>query len=317
MIDDLKFVQGAVARKDFVPELTHFLIKDNHIRGFNGRLALCSPIAIELEASPNAAQFVSAITACKDTVELHLTATGRLVVRSGKYKAFVDCLKQEYPHIEPEGDPVDLEGVDMLSALRELYPFISEDASRPWSQGILFSGKSAFATNNIVVVERWLDRAFPVSVNVPRYAVREILRFKQNPVKMQMGKNSTTFFFDGGRWMRCQLIEGKWPDLDRVLNAPGNLVPIPEELPIGLEALAPSVDPLGRIYFLDGAMSTVNGEDTGAVYQIPGLPVGAIFNVEHLRSVLAIATSIALDQYPAPCPFQGDNMRGAIVGVRI
>ena len=43
MIDAVKFVQGAVAKKDYVAELTHFLIQDNRITGYNGIMGLSSP----------------------------------------------------------------------------------------------------------------------------------------------------------------------------------------------------------------------------------------------------------------------------------
>ena len=42
MLAELKFVQGAVAKKDFIPSLTHFEIKDGMIKGLNGSLALCA-----------------------------------------------------------------------------------------------------------------------------------------------------------------------------------------------------------------------------------------------------------------------------------
>src|SRR5690606_31461165 len=107
MLDALKFVQGAVARRDFVPALTHFQIRDGYIRGFNGKIALCAPIDLDLDATPKAAPFIKAIEACRDTVELSLTPNGRLAIRSGSFKAYIDCLEgEEFPNVEPEGDEV-------------------------------------------------------------------------------------------------------------------------------------------------------------------------------------------------------------------
>ncbi len=42
MLDTLKFIQGAVARKDHVPALVHFRIAGGRIRGFNGTLSLAA-----------------------------------------------------------------------------------------------------------------------------------------------------------------------------------------------------------------------------------------------------------------------------------
>lgn len=69
----LKFVQGAVAKKDFAPSLTHFRIKNREVRGFNGTLGISSPINIDLDICPKAAQFIKAIGACQHTISLHVS----------------------------------------------------------------------------------------------------------------------------------------------------------------------------------------------------------------------------------------------------
>ena len=45
MLKALKFVQGAVSKKDLVPALTHFRIENGTVRSYNGMLALCTPIS--------------------------------------------------------------------------------------------------------------------------------------------------------------------------------------------------------------------------------------------------------------------------------
>ena len=40
VLSALKFVQGSVAKKDFVPALKHVVIENATVRGFNGVLAL-------------------------------------------------------------------------------------------------------------------------------------------------------------------------------------------------------------------------------------------------------------------------------------
>lgn len=48
MLKDLKFVQGAVAKKDLLPAMTHFRIENGHVRSFNGQMAISSPVAFDL-----------------------------------------------------------------------------------------------------------------------------------------------------------------------------------------------------------------------------------------------------------------------------
>ena len=97
MLSSLKFVQGAVAKKDFVPALNHFRIEGGRVKGYNGMIALCGPIDLDLSITPKALEFTKAIQACTDTISLHITPAGRLSIKSGRFKAFVDCLDEAFP----------------------------------------------------------------------------------------------------------------------------------------------------------------------------------------------------------------------------
>lgn len=317
MLDELRFVQGAVARKDLgVPGLSHFCIKDKRVIGYNGAIALSSPIDVTLSCAPKAAPFLAAIRTCKDTIELHITPNGRLSVRSGRFNAFVDCLEdQDYPRIAPEGETVKLGG-GILEALASLAPFIAVDASRPWARGILFRGASAYATNNIIVAERWLGYQFPLEINIPEEAVSELLRIGDEPTHLQVSENSITFHFEGGRWLRSQLLTTAWPDVSPILNRPSNPSPLPAEFFSALEDISPFTDDQERVFFLPDAVSTVPEGDTGAKVLVTGIPGGGCYNIKQVRHLEGIVKEIDLTLYPDPCLFFGDKLRGAIVGMR-
>lgn len=317
MLNALKFVQGAVAKKDFVPELTHFKIENGRILGFNGSIALSCPINLDLNICPKATSFVKAIQTCKETIQIHLTPSGKLSVKSGAFKALVECVPSFVPEVGPEGPEAPLNS-GILPVLKTLAPFIAEDASRPWARGILFRGGSAFATNNICLVEHWLGEPFPVEINIPRAAVMELLRINEEPVRIQVTEQSATFHFTGDRWLRTQTYTTVWPDLAKVLGNPSVQKPAPENLWTAVEDLKPFVDDLGRIFFNStGIISTSPSEDEGAKVEVSGLQDQGCFHFEQLLLVGGIASTIDLSLWPAPCLFQGDKLRGAIVGMRM
>lgn len=316
MLEALKFVKGAVARKDLVPVLTHFSISGGLIKGFNGRLALCSPIELELEALPRAAPFIKAVETCRETVQMHMTPAGRLAIKSGGFKAFIDCVEDgSFPEIEPDGFEI-IPEPGFLEAVKTLAPFIADDASRPWARGILFRGPSAFATNNICLLEYWLGYNFPVEINVPQDAVREIIRIGEDPEKIQVTDTSATFHFSGSRWLRTQLFDLGWPDLAKVLERESSQQPVPENLFDALEELAPFVEKDGRVYLSPGALSTSTEEGSGALSEVEGIISDGCFNGKQLALLNGVADSIDLSSYPAPCIFYGDRIRGAIIGMR-
>ena len=315
MLNSLQFVQGAVAKKDFIPELTHFRIQGGRIRGYNGMLGLSCPIDLNLDISPKAVPFIKAIQTCKDTIQLHVTPTGRLSIKSGKFKALVECTSEASIEIEPSGTVIDLSN-GFLKVLKTLFPLIAEDASRPWARGILFRGSSAFATNNIILAEAWLGYDFPVEINIPKAAIAELLRIGEEPEKMQVSEANVTFHFTGDRWLRTQTYVTEWPDLTTILNRESKQVKIQNELWTAVEDLTPFVDELGRIFLSNDAISTGENDSANATVDFINSGLIGCFHFEQLRLLSKVAETADFTSYPAPCLFQGNNLRGAIVGMR-
>lgn len=318
MLDSLRFVKGAVAKKDFIAALTHFQIKGGFVKGHNGGLTLCAPIDLNIDVTPKATTFIKAIETCPAAIALSVTATGRLAIKSGKFKAFVECVEEGFPMTEPEGRVIPLPQGGIVDAFKTLAPFIADDASRPWARGILLRGQSAYATNNVVLAEHWLGYEFPVPVNIPKSAVMEVCRIKEEPTHLQVCENSVTFFFEGGRWLKTQLYSLEWPDLNKVLNreAPQLTTP-PETLWQALENVAPFTDKLRRVFFKDGVISTAVDEAAGASEEVEGLyDAKGIYNVDYLIELSAVVKMIDFSLYPGPILFFGDGIRGAIIGMR-
>lgn len=316
-VKQLKFVQGSVSRKELVPSLTHFKIENGEVRGFNGSLAINCPIPFDIDCSPRAEQLIKAIQNCEDTIQMTMTPSGRLSIKSGGFKAFVDCVEGETAHVMPEGDHIDVDGEALLAALKVLAPFIGDDASRPWCNGVLLDGQSAFATNNIVVIEYWIGATFPHRVNVPRNAIKEMLRVGEAPIGMQYTDNSLTFHYTEGRWIRSQLLNTDWPNIRELLDKKMDTEPVHPELFVGLRTIKPFADKLGRVIFTANGIKTHYDEGEGAAYEIEGFGQDAVFALEKLQLLEGVVQSICWAGYPGPCLFYGDRVRGAIIGMRL
>jgi DNA polymerase III sliding clamp (beta) subunit (PCNA family) len=316
MLTSLKFCAGSVARKDFVPELKHFHIVGGRVRGFNGTMALSSPISFDIDCKPNGEQLIKAVSRCEDTIQLSLTKAGRLSVKSGVFKAFVDCIESDNQHVQPEGDIVEFDGEVLLKAITTVSPFIGSDASRPWANGILIKGQGVFATNNVMLVECWIPTVFPRVVNLPRSAIREMLRIGEPPLYAQVADQSITFHYEGERWLRTQLYSANWPDLSKVLSRESLQQPIDSILFDGLDVIKGFTDKLGTVYFHENCIRTHKDELEGASFDIEGFTVTGKYNIDMLYLLKAAATTIDWTGYPGPCMFQGEGLRGAIIGMR-
>lgn len=315
MLDALKFVQGAVAKKNFAPELTHFRIENGTIKGFNGSLSLCSPIDLDLNVTPKAAPFTKAIAACRATTSMNITPAGRLSIKSGKFKAFVECIQEDYPNILPEGNLIEING-EFVATLRKLAPYMAEDASRPWARGICLRGQCAYVTNNIIIIQAWLKTPFPIEVNIPAPAIKEIVRIGTDPISIQVAENSVTFHYEDGRWLRTNVSDLAWPDVNKIFDAPHSPTEIPKNFFQALEDLKAFTDDVDRVYFTPEKITTSLEEGVGASYALKGLP-NASFNLSQLMLLDGIMETIDFTMYPKPCIFYKGNLRGAIVGMRM
>ena len=313
MLAELKFVQGAVAKRDFLPSLTHFKINNGFVRSFNGMVALCSPINCDIDCVPEAIPLIKAIQNCKEAITLYMTDAGRLAVKSGSFRVFINCIHEETPHPEPEGEFIDLDCKALLDAITTLDPLVGNDASRPWSNGILFRGKSAFATNNVILCEYWLGSEFPVEMNIPQAAIDEILRVGKVPSKIQYTKTCLVIHYEDKSWIRTQLLDNNWPDFGKILNTKSEPITFDERIFEGLETIKPFADKLNRVYFKEDCLAT--HEDT-ASFSLPGLNFSGIYSLPMLQLLKGIAKTIDHTPYPSPALFFGDRLRGAIVGLR-
>ena len=317
MLDALRFVQGAVAKKDLSPALTHFRLAGGRALGYNGLIALSSPIDIEVEAAPDAKTLVRAIERCKgDTTVVHLTDGGALSLKSGRFQAYVEC----YPDptalagIEPEGEIVEAPPA-ILQPFEKLLPLVGDDLSKPWAAGILLYGRSAFATNNVVLAEYWLGYPIPKPINIPGEAVREILRIGIQPTSMQVAENSVTFHYPGERWLRARLYSVEWPNVVPLLEAPGTPKPLPDGFFEALATLKPFLPENSAVYFRAGRLQTRYTNGAGASVEIEGLPDKGAFNGKLLLTLDGLAHSADFTPHPKPCPFRGDNIRGVLIGM--
>ena len=316
MLKTLKFVRGAVATKDYVPVLTHFCIRQGRILGYNGRIALNSPIALDLEANPRAEQFVRAIATCEQEVALSVTPAGRLAIASGGFKAFIDCTTEPYPDVRPSGQHVYPTG-HFVAALRRLLPFVAEDASRPWAMGILLHEYSAYATNNILIAEGWLGFKFPVTINLPKTTAEELLRIGEEPIGMQVDAASITFYYEGDRWLHSVLYTTAWPDVTKILarfDTTRRWEKVPVELFKSLKDLRPFVDDAGRIHVSPAGSATSTDTGSGASVMLPLWDKSMCFNVDQLMLLDGVAQWLNPDEHPYL--WIGEGIRGAIAAMR-
>lgn len=324
LIDPLKFVIGAVAKKDLDENLCHLEIKDGRVMAYGGRIAMSSPVhEVKFNVRPHARSLVKAVQACSDLemLHLHMTEGGRLAIKSGTFRAYVNCLSQEKEIVmlSPQGEYFDVTD-EFIKSILILEPFMSIDASRPWAQGMRIGRHTTSVTNNIILAQRWHGADFPMDCIIPADAVHELIRIDEEIVGVQFNEHTLTFYFKNKRWLCTHLIaqDGGWGNADAIFDkntVTDGLQPLGSEFYEAIDKLKGLLGERGLIYLKGDYIATSPNDEEGAAVETP-IPNGPIFHAAQIRSLRQIATLVNLSTYPRPCYFIGPKLRGIIVGVR-
>lgn len=320
MLDILNLVRGAVSDKQVLPVLTHFHIYNGRVQGVNGRIAIdsvCAPLK-GIEVTVPADRFLNAMTACSGTpTKTAITEGGKLSLSKGKFRALIALLPNDsFPKTAvSKGEVVSLP--DMLSVFNRLRAFISNDASRPWSQGLLFRGQYCYATNNVIIARVPLKQKMTKDIILPNYAIDELQRIGREPNKITMTPEAIQFHFDTW-WLKANSLNAVWPAVeDFFVSFPKKLSPVPPGLldaVTTLKGMVPDPD-FPIIEMTADRISTTEGDHFA---QIEGMKLHeGRYNASMLQSVLSVATHIDFTQYPGRVPFTGDNgLVGFMVGLK-
>lgn len=278
----------------------------------NGIVALSSPTTLTLNARPLGAPFLAAIKAAgKQAPAFSLTDTGRVSIRAGKLRAYVECA-QDLPEVLPQGKNVVLPE-NFMDALRKLLPLVGADPNRPWAQGVLLRGQSAYATNNIILAEHWLDQPLP-ELLLPKNAVQELLRIDEVPHKALVNDAHATFFFSGDRWLLTRLYTATWPDVAQMLASvpTWNTHPVAEDFYASITTLSTLATDRSFVRFTADAMVVDDEERVVCEMAHSGADVEYIYPLTYLKMLEGIAD--AFDFGPTPALWTGHQMRGVLLG---
>jgi len=330
MKDILNLVKGAVSTRDLVPVLTHFLIYgDGRIQGGNGRVSIDAECAAleGLNFAVPAERFIKAVDACNSDPVLSLRGD-KLSVATRGFKALLPVLPAEsYPYrplikdqpcLYSKGNP------PFLGVLRKLRPFISTDASRPWSNSVLFSGGYAYATNNVVLARCPCHYSMPSEqapdMQISTAGVDEILRIGQEVDSFSQYSNALHFNYVGF-WLEVQAVETLWPSKlgeicrqldDREWTQAGR------GLADAVRKLAPFFpDKKVPVVLLEGGTASTLAGDSSAEVEL-GVELGerSMFSLKPLLAVLEVASVVDFGLSQNTAAWAGDGIDGLISKMR-
>ena len=316
LLEALKFISVA-QHTDGTPMQSHCRISDGTVVGFDGGLTVGHYIEETLNVCPHTATLISALSKCKETISITELDSGKLSIKSGKFRALVPCVDfRDIPAIQPDS-PVAAITDTLKVALAACVPLTQDNGTEPFTCAVLLQAGTAVATNRHVVIEAWHGLDLPPGILIPKASVSAICKTDKHLKAFGFSSNSATFFFEDDSFIKTQLYINNFPQYQKLLDIESNAFPLPAGFYEAVETIAPFIEKeKTTVYFIDGKISSHYNTELGASFEVEGLKNGLAFNVNYLKLIRQHTHMVQFDANDRGMAlFFGDNVRGAIMKV--
>ena len=291
----------------------HLVFDQDQVRVFNGIVSLQAPFSAGAERfAVNEERLARALAACageglivSQTAEFLVFKRNKLTIRVRKLDA--DPVFNESIPMPKKAQRVPAK--ELLPALSLVAPFVSEDASRPWSVAALVKDGYVWATNNLALVRT--PFAASSSFRIPLPALQVLLALESfdwiahEEQRVVVGAGDMLIAFPES--------SGEWPDVSKFFaTKPKRLDKLDAELLVAAKTIEKFADRFVTLSpeMMQGKTTTMESE-----YEVAVKKGAGTYSARLLSLVLSVATHGDFSTYPKPVFFAGDGIEGVAVGV--
>lgn len=314
MLSQMKQLLSILPKRESKSVFAHFHKYDDRLQASNGILTIDThfPYFDGLEFTVPALQFYKAMKVANADIQI----TDKMLIKKDKFQAWLPLLPNSiYPKSNPSEYPLQFSN-NLLQTLQVLSPFIGDNPNIKWEHSILFTSEFAYATNNVVFVRTPASAEYDTAI--PEPAIKQLLKLNIEPVRVTRDEHSITFDL-GDTWIKSKLITQQWPTALDLIKPTDNLTEVPTTLLKDIKQLLPFVQdikyPVLRLD-TDGIHANIKQQDLDASIGEDSYSF-SLFHATTLTLIAEFGKQINLSAYPKPCYFQGKNIDGMVVGIRV
>lgn len=296
-------------------QFKHIVFENGNVRAFNGLVHLQAPSDLDDQETfaVNFDRLATALRAVEGEDCEVRTNANHLVLKRGKLtvrvrKLGVDAGYRTALTAPPKKQRTSAAG--FLDALRLVAPFVSEDASRPWSVAALMRGGWLYATNNLALVRHPIEDAGE-ELRIPGQAIplllalNDVTWYAKNGTQIMIGcKDGLLSFPEAG---------GDWPDVAAFFaQRPKRMPAAPDDLHDAAVIVQKFAD---RFVTLNDAALGSKVETIESEYELAISKGQGTYNARLFALVAEHATHIDFATFPKPVHFNAGAMQGLMTGV--
>jgi|SRR5580765_1165213 len=316
MIEALKLACQVCESSSALEQHKHVIFLDGTLRVFNGLVSFAAPSDLPTEAkfALNEAKLLVALSACEgEELQISNSNASFLIFKNGPLTVRVRKLDAEQFYDVAIAVPVKKDRTaagNLHEALKIVAPFVSEDATRPWSMSVMLGKGFAWATNNLSLVR------YPIDVvldgRIPGNAIPLLCTLPA--IDWIHFTDTLCYIGSGSGVVAVPQSAAEWPDVMRFFADKPKKLPRLDE---NLLAAAKTVEKFADRFItltdasIEGKSATIESE-----YEIEVKRGKGTYSARLLSLIAAHATHGDFSTYPKPVYFGNANgLQGTAVGL--
>lgn len=317
----LKWIADAISQRDIVAGKSFYKVSRGEIKATDGRLIAAHPWPSNVDFVVPGEEFEAVFKRMKDDPVIKATDKG-INIRSGLFHGTIATLpldKWAYPGVEQakwQEIPANL-----LELLKELRPFISDNAMQKWATCIALENDWVYATNNVAIAGAPCKGLGAVMALLPVWAVDFILARTDDLRYWAWTDNYVAFLWENGAWMRSTLVIGQFPEkaaaMIRGASKEKTTQAVTDDFRQAFVDVADMAEDTIMIYADRMVAKFKQAEvSAGVKSRVPPDNECSIWGASYLLPAIEAAESWSPDVWPKPAPFKGKMISGYVVGRR-
>lgn len=308
----LKFVQAAQDEIGTVYQ-THCRFLNHYVVGFNGVLGAGHPVQEEMPICPHTYRLINALERVGGAMSLTALDTKQLSIKSDKFRALVSCIGDgDLTYVVPDLPQWPIND-EWKKAAIIASTFNTDGAQTVMAAAVVTRDQSIIGTQGTVVLEAWHGIPTPPGLIIPKGFINALAKVTKPMVRFGFSHQSFTVWFEDQSWLRTQLYQEQYPNVDLVLayTETAHPTPITKDIYEGIRAVAPFAD-TSMVWLGGGQVRSHETPDKGAVYEAKGAVSEVAVNAKQMLALEEYIVQIDFTGNEKVICFFGDKLRGAM-----
>lgn len=310
-------VKSAVAPNDDT-YLSHICVRDGMMFATDSRMTAAAEVEFDGTFLAPAQEFYKAMTILGETdSKLTIKDQDSIVISKSRRRVTISTLDPEdFQYNLPDGDVIMIPD-GFVEALKKVAPFMSDDRTKAWANSVRVKGNNVYATNNITLASstfsNW-DR--DVDITLPDWVVKYIISRDVKLLAMSYKENSVSFNWEDNSWVRSLRLTEEMPDvvlalMDKIGDVEFAITP---EWKDAFTTVAMMSDDIVRI--CDDRIKAGKGKALIECEVSSPVAEETLWHPRYMELVVNACTHFDPGDWPKPCSWKGENIKGLIVGRR-